>query len=147
MQNVKYNRDELINRAQDAYSSASNAGGNNYASATSYLASATAAAKDTSFTNWSKSDLEKYLESFGLKRRTWPDVNELRAEAKRHADYFHYGTLRQEATVYTRLQSAGQWVWDQLKIGALSGRAEGQKAAEAARSKGAEATHRVAEDL
>ena len=147
MQNVEYSRDELINKAQDAYSSASKAGGHNYASATSYLSSATDAAKDTSFTNWSKDDLEKYLESFGLKRRAFSDLDELRAEAKRHAEYFHYGTVKQEASIYSRLRSAGQWVWDQLKLGALSGRAEGQKAAEAAKEKTEEAKRRLSEEL
>ncbi|KAL1958284.1 hypothetical protein VTO42DRAFT_4792 [Malbranchea cinnamomea] len=146
MDNVGFTRDELLKQAQDAYARASKAGGSNYASVTSYLASATDAVKDTSFRDWSRSDLENYLKSFGLKS-TESDIDKLRAEAQRHANLFRYGTAQPEATMLSRLQSAGQWVWDQLKIGALSGRAEGQKAAEAAKSKASQATQKASDEL
>ncbi|KAI1908163.1 hypothetical protein LOZ61_005727 [Ophidiomyces ophidiicola] len=133
------NRAELLKQAQDAYTSASKAGGSNYASVTSYLASATEAAKDHSFNSWSKEDLEKYLESYGMKGQHDASIDRLREEARRNADYFMYGTVKQEAGILDRAWGAGQWVWDQLKIGALSGRAEGQKAADAAKAKVSEA--------
>lgn len=147
MDNVGFTRDELVKQAQDTYNRASKTGGSNYASATSYLASATDAVKDTSFTDWSKSDLEKYLESYGLKSTGSSSIDELRAEAKHHSDFFRHGTTRQEASMYDRLQSAGQWVWDQLKIGALGGRNEGQKAAESAKDKASKATQKVTGEL
>lgn len=143
MENVDYTRDELVKQAQDSYNRASRAGGSNYASVTNYLVSATDAAKDTTFNSWSKSDLEKYLGSYGMKLRADAHIDELRKEAKRHADYFQHGTVRQEASIFSRLKNAGQWMWDQLKIGALSGRSEGQETAEAAKEKASQAKEKV----
>jgi len=143
MKNVDYSRDELAKSAKSAYSSASKTGGPTYASVTSYLASATGAAKDTTFNTWSQADLEKYLESYGLKSPRGTDIEKLRKEAAHHANYFRYGVLQQEATMYSRLQSGVQWVMDQLKIGALSGRAEGQKAADNAKAKAKEAKEKT----
>lgn len=59
-------RDELVSAAQSAYSSASSAGGSNYASATSYLSKATASAKSSAFDTWSESELKNYLDSYGI---------------------------------------------------------------------------------
>lgn len=146
MENVGFTRDELIKQAQEAYNRASKTGGSNYASVTSYLSSATDAAKDTSFTDWSKSDLEKYLESYGLKSSS-SNIDELRAEAKRHADFFRYGIKRQEASIYDRFASAGQWLWDQVKLGTLSGRNEGQNIASSAKSKASQATAKASDEL
>lgn len=134
MENVEYTRDELLRQAQDAYASASKTGGADYASVTAYLASATDSAKED-FNNWSKSDLIKYLESYGVKSRSGATLEELKADAKRNADFFRHGIVKQEASYLSRLQSLGEWFWDQLKIGALSGRTEGQKAAETAKEK------------
>ncbi|WEW55105.1 hypothetical protein PRK78_000533 [Emydomyces testavorans] len=142
LEKVGGSRDELLKQAQDAYASASKTGGSNYASMTSYLASATDAAKDMSFNTWSKEDLQKYLESYGFKSRRDAEIDELREEARRNANYFLYGTVKQEG-MFDRAWSAGQWVWDQLKIGALSGRAEGQKAADAAKEKASQAKEKV----
>src|SRR5690242_2197997 len=47
-------RDELVAAAQSAYASASSAGGDSYASATSYLAKATDTAKANVFDTWSE---------------------------------------------------------------------------------------------
>lgn len=141
VENAGYTRDELLKQAQDAYNSASRTGGNNFASVTSYLTSATDAAKDTTFTSWSRDDLVKYLESFGVKSRRDAHIDELREQARRNANYFRYGMLQQEASIFSRLRSAGDWVWDQLKIGALSGRSEGQKTAQAAQEKVHKAAH------
>lgn len=59
-------RDELLSAAQSAYSSASSAGGSNFASATSYLSKATDSAKSSAFDTWSESDLKSYLDSYGV---------------------------------------------------------------------------------
>ncbi|EFW20497.1 conserved hypothetical protein [Coccidioides posadasii str. Silveira] len=143
LEKLEGSRNDLLKQAQDAYISASKTGGDSYASMTSYLASATDAAKDMSLNTWSKDDLRKYLESYGLKIRRDIEIEELREEARRNANYFMYGTLVQEAGILDRVWSAGQWVWDQLKIGALSGRSEGQKAADAVKEKAADAKKKV----
>lgn len=61
-------REELVEAAQSAYASASKGGGNSYASATSYLAQATQAAKNNVFDTWSESELKSYLDSYGVVR-------------------------------------------------------------------------------
>ncbi|PGG98828.1 hypothetical protein AJ80_09465 [Polytolypa hystricis UAMH7299] len=139
LKDVDYTRDELVKQAQSAYAKASKSGGTNYASVTSYLTQATGAAKDKTFDTWSQADLKKYLESFGIKSDREKELEQLRAEATHHANYFRYGILQQEATIFDRLQNGVQWVYDQLKIGALGGRSEGQKAAEAAKAKASKA--------
>ena len=62
----KATRDDLVTAAQSALASASSAGGNNYASATSYLNAATQTAKANAFDSWSESELKSYLESYGV---------------------------------------------------------------------------------
>lgn len=128
-----------MKQAQSAYAQASKTGGINYASVTSYLAQATGTAKDKTFDAWSRADLKKYLESFGIKSEQEKELDQLRREAADHANYFRYGVYQQEATVFDRMQNGVQWALDQLKIGALSGRTEGQKAAEEAKAKAAKA--------
>lgn len=59
-------RDDLYEAAQSAYTSASSAGGDTYASATSYLAKATDSAKQSVFDNWSESELKAYLDGYGF---------------------------------------------------------------------------------
>lgn len=135
LKHADYTRDELVRQAQSAYERASKTGGADFASVTSYLSSATNAAKDKSFNSWSRSDLEKYLESYGLKGHRGATIDQLRTEADLNANYFKYGTLQQQASLFSRLQSGVKWFLDQLKIGALSGRAEGEKAADAARAR------------
>lgn len=140
-------RDELMKQAQEAYAKASKAGGSNLASATSYMAQATDAAKDTTFDTWSHSDLKAYLDSYGIPVYQGSSVNELRAAARRNAQYFRYGTTSPKGILYTKLQEWSQWVMDQLKIGASSGRAQGQEAAEQARAKASEAAERIRSEL
>jgi len=62
-------RDELVSAAQSAYSSASSAGGAQFASATSYLSQATASARKNVFETWSESELKAYLDSYGIVSR------------------------------------------------------------------------------
>lgn len=59
-------RDELVSAAQSAYTSASSAGGSNWASATNYLAQSTDSAKTSVFDTWSESDIKSYLDSYGI---------------------------------------------------------------------------------
>ncbi|KAK2767821.1 hypothetical protein FQN54_003982 [Arachnomyces sp. PD_36] len=136
-------RDDLLKMAQDSYQSASKTGGSSYASVTSYLSSATDAATGTVFDTWSESELKNYLDSYGLPAYQGSNINELRAAARRHANYFRYGTSSPGSTMYARLQNGAQWLMDQLKLGAASGRVEGEKAAESAKKKG----HKISEEL
>lgn len=69
--------------------------------------------------------------------------------ARRNANYFRYGTSTPTATLWARLSNGAQWVLDQLKIGAASGRNEanyqGQKATDAVKEGVKTATNRAAE--
>lgn len=142
-------RDELLKQAQDVYASASKSGGSSYASVTSYLASATDAAKDTTFDTWSDSELKSYLDSYGVPNYQGSNTNELRAMARRNANYFRYGTSNPPATIYSRIQGAAQWVLNQLQIGSSKGRQEasyqGQKAADNVKEGATSATHYAGE--
>ena len=125
-------RDELLSAAQSAYTSASSAGGSNIASATSYLASATAAAKKTVFDSWTDTDLKSYLDSYGVPSPQGSKLEELKAEARKQSTYFKYGTSSPSETVFAKLGEAARdswnWVAHQLNLG---GEAAQQKAAEA----------------
>lgn len=48
-------------------------------------------------------------------------------------------------SIFAQIQSGAQWVLDQLKIGAASGRKEGLKGADAVKEAGTTATHRAGE--
>lgn len=134
-------REELMRQAQDAYAKASKAGGSNFASATSYIAQATGAARDTAFDNWSRSDLKAYLDSYGIPVYQGSNLNELRAAARRNAQYFKYGTTTPQGTIYASIMDTAQWVLDQLKLGALTGRKRGQETAGQARQKAERLAH------
>lgn len=136
-------RDELVKQAQENYAKASKTGGANFASATSYMAQATDAAKGSAFDSWTHSDLKAYLDSYGIPVYQGSGINELRAAARRNAEYFRYGTSSPSGTIFAKMQEAGQWLLDQLKIGASSGRAQGQEAAEKAKAKGSEAAEKA----
>ena len=140
-------RDDLVKAAQDNYASASKAGGSNYASVTSYLSSSTAAAKDTTFDSWSDSELKSYLDSYGIKTYQGTSTNELKAAARRNAQYFRYGTNVPGGSVFASIQNGAQWVLDQFKIGAASGREEGQKGADAVKDTGAKASNKAKKEL
>lgn len=142
-------RDDLLKQAQDSYSSASKSGGSNYASVTSYLAASTDAAKQSTFDNWSDSELKSYLDSYGIKNYQGSNTNELKAMARRNAQYFRHGTNTPGAGIFASIQRGAQWALDQSKIGAASGRKEaeyqGQKGADAVKEAGTTATHRAGE--
>lgn len=114
------NRDELLKQVQDSYASASKTGGSGYASVTSYLAQQTDAAKDTAFDTWSDSDLKSYLDSYGIPNYQGSTTNELRAQAKKQANYFRYGTTTPTGTIYERIKGGVQWVLGQIQGTAAS---------------------------
>ncbi|EXJ87821.1 hypothetical protein A1O1_04748 [Capronia coronata CBS 617.96] len=118
--NADVSRQELVKQAQDTYASASKAGGSNYASITSYLAKQTDAAKDTAFDTWSDSDLKDYLDSYGVPNYQGSTTNELRAAAKKQANYFRYGTSSPSETIYERIKNGLQWVLAQAQGSASS---------------------------
>lgn len=142
-------RDDLLKQAQESYASASKSGGSNYASVTSYLASATDAAKDSTFETWSESDLKSYLDTYGVSTYQGSTTNELRAMARRNANYFRYGTSTPQESFFARIQSNFQWVLSQLKIGASSGSQEAgsksEQAADAVKEGATAATNRAGE--
>ncbi len=137
--------------AQDQYSSASKAGGSNYASVTSYLAASTAAVKDSTFDTWSDSDLKSYLDSYGISTYQGSNTNELKALARRNAQYFRYGTNTPGAGIFQQIQDGVQWVFNQLSVGASQARDEsshqGQKAADAASQAGSSASSKAKAEL
>lgn len=129
---------------------------------TSAMAKATDYAKDTTFDTWTQSDLKAYLDGYGVPVPQGTKTEELKAMARRQSTYFRYGTNSPSTTLFAKLQDTAQWILDQLKIGAASGRKEaeyqGEKAAHyaqekatAAKDRAAEATqsakHRVKEEL
>jgi hypothetical protein len=142
-------RDELLKQVQSAYASASKTGGSSYASVTSYLASATDAAKDTAFDTWSDSELKSYLDSYGIKNYQGSTTNELRALARRNANYFRYGTTTPQGTIWAKLQDNIQWVADKFKSGASNAQEQaayqGEKAGDKVKEGYTEATHRAGE--
>ncbi|EXJ82963.1 hypothetical protein A1O3_06780 [Capronia epimyces CBS 606.96] len=149
--NANASRQELLKQAQDSYASASKAGGSNYASITNYLAKQTDAAKDTAFDTWSDSDLKDYLDSYGVPNYQGSTTNELRAEAKKQANYFRYGSSSPSETIYERIKSGLQWILGQAQGSASSASAtvsaSGSSAASAASktaSKSASSASKVA---
>ncbi|KAK0766392.1 hypothetical protein N5P37_000115 [Trichoderma harzianum] len=133
-------REDLVSAAQSAYSSASTAGGAQYASATSYLASVTAAAKHNAFDTWSESELKNYLDSYGVPVPQGSKIDELRAEARKQATYFRYGSSSPSGTVFAKIgetaRDTWRWVADQLHIGSEVAREEAAKAEAEAKKKG-----------
>ncbi|KAJ5158458.1 Stress-responsive protein Ish1 [Penicillium coprophilum] len=147
VEQIDASREELIKQAQDYYTKASQAGGEQLASATAALAQATGTAKDSTFDQWSQSELKRYLDNYGVPTYQGSNINELRAAARRNAQYFKYGTTNPQQTIYSRIMDTVHWVMEQLKIGAASGRAQGTEAAEKVQKKVAEQTERVREEL
>ncbi|EPS29773.1 hypothetical protein POX_b03205 [Penicillium oxalicum] len=140
-------REQLVKQAKDSYAKASKAGGEQYASATKNIASATGTAKETTFDNWSESDLKSFLDSYGIPTYQGSNINELRAAARRQATYFRYGTTTPQETIYAKMMENVNWVLEKLKMGASSGRAQGQEAAEKVREKAVEETEKVRSEL
>lgn len=135
-------REDLLKQAQDSYASASSSGGSNYASVTSYLASATDAAKDSTFETWSDSELKSYLDSYGVPTYQGTNTNEMKAMARRNAQFFKYGS--QEGFL-DQVRGYAQYVLDYLKIGAATAGEKGEKAGDAVKEGATAATNRAGE--
>lgn len=135
-------RDELVAAAQSAYASASSAGGDSYASATSYLTRATDTAKANVFETWSESELKAYLDSYGVPAPQGSTLNELRAAARRQHTYFKYGTTTPTETLFAKVREnvLGGWDWvaTQLRIGGDAAK----KKADEAQAKAKEKAHK-----
>lgn len=142
-------REQLLSAAQEAYATASKSSGPVYASVTSYLAKQTDAAKDSIFDTWSESELKNYLDSYGFDVPQGTTRNQMIAYARNYRNYFQYGTTTPQGTLWAKLSNAGQWVLDQLSIGAATGRKQaayqGEKAADAVKEGATYATNRAGE--
>lgn len=105
--------------------------------------------KGNTFDTWSDSELKSYLDSYGITNYQGSTTNELRAMARRNAQYFRHGTNTPGAGMFASLQNGAQWVLEQLKIGAASGRKEaeyhGQRGADYVKEAGSSATNRAGE--
>lgn len=125
-------RDEMVSAAQSAYASASSAGGDSYASATSYLAQATDAAKNNMFDSWSESELKAYLDSYGVPVPQGSTLNELRAAARKQVTYFKYGTNSPTGTAFAKLSESVKdtyhWVMGHLGAGSEVAKTKAQDA-------------------
>jgi len=128
-------REDLVSAAQSAYSSASSAGGDKYASMTNYLTKQTDAAKAPVFDMWSESELKRYLDNYGVKVPQGSTTNELRALARKHATYFRYGTNSPGGTFQAKLnknlEDTVEWLKE--KVG-MSGSAAVRKASDEAQA-------------
>lgn len=115
-------REELLKAAQSNYASASAAGGNAYASITSYLSQATATAKGNVFDSWSDSELKSYLDSYGIPAPQGSTTNELRAQARKQYTFFKHGTSSSSETIFAKIgdsiQDTWNWVAEQVGLGA-----------------------------
>jgi len=138
-------REELLEAAQNAYSTASKSSGSAYASATSYLAKQTDAAKNVAFDTWSDSDLKAYADSYGVPVPQGSTKNEIIAYVRNQAHYFKYGTSTPQGTLLAKLKDGAQWVLDQVSTAASSGRKAGEVAADGAKEGATYASHKAGE--
>jgi len=148
--NTKATRDDLLKAAQDNYASASKAGGAKWTSATSALAARTAAARADTFDAWSESDLKRYLDSYGVETYQGSSLNELRAAARRNAQYFRHGTTKGYGeSLLAKLQDNVQWALGQIGLGAQEGSSaaasQATKAGDRLTEEATAAKHRVEE--
>lgn len=129
-------RDELVSAAQSAYSSASTAGGQQYADATSYLAAAATSVRKTAFDEWSESELKAYLDSYGIPVPQGTKIDELKALARKQATYFRYGTSSPGGTFAAKVEEAlsdgWDWVSKQFRVGSEEAKKQAGQAEEAA---------------
>lgn len=124
-------REELVSAANSAYASASSAGGDSYASVTSYLSKATDAAKQSTFDTWTESELKSYLDSYGIPVPQGSKLNELRAYARKQSTYFKYGTSGPTDTAFAKLTEAVkggyEWVLNQVIGGSEAAKQQAKK--------------------
>ncbi|KAH9904085.1 hypothetical protein F4778DRAFT_80738 [Xylariomycetidae sp. FL2044] len=127
-------REDLVSAAKSAYASASGAGGNTYASATSYISQATEAVKKNTFETWTESDLKAYLDSYGVSVPQGSKLEELKAEARKQSTYFKYGTTNPADTAFAKIgesvKGAYHWVVDHLGVGSEAAKEKAQNVKE-----------------
>ncbi|KAK4671343.1 hypothetical protein QC764_601050 [Podospora pseudoanserina] len=128
-------REELVQAANAAYASASSAGGNSFASATSYLSHATDNAKAATFDTWSESDLKAYLDSYGIPVPQGSSLNEIRALARRQWTYYKYGTSSPSETIFAKIKENVLSGWDWVTGQVMAGSDAAKKKAEEGRAK------------
>ncbi|KAF7545436.1 hypothetical protein G7Z17_g9184 [Cylindrodendrum hubeiense] len=132
-------RDELVSAAQSAYSSASTAGGSDFASATSYIASVTASAKNNAFDTWSESELKAYLDSYGIPVPQGSKLEDLKAQVRKESTYFKYGTSSPGGTILAKLGETARdgwnWITGQFRLGSDAAQQKFSEAEEQARAK------------
>ncbi|CAP71537.1 uncharacterized protein PODANS_6_1050 [Podospora anserina S mat+] len=128
-------REELVQAANAAYASASSAGGNSFASATSYLSHATDNAKAATFDTWSESDLKAYLDSYGIPVPQGSTLNEIRALARRQWTYYKYGTSSPSETIFAKIKENVLSGWDWVTGQVMAGSDAAKKKAEEGRAK------------
>lgn len=128
--NSKSTRDDLVSAAQSAYASASTAGGDSYASATSYLAKATDSARKSTFNTWTESELKAYLDSYGVPVPQGSTLEQLKAEVRKQSTYFKYGTTNPADTAFAKIvenvKDTYQWVVGQLGAGSEKAKQKAQ---------------------
>lgn len=132
-------RDELVSAAHSAYSSASSAGGSNYASATSYIASVTATAKKNAFDTWTETELKSYLDSYGIPVPQGSKLEDLKAQARKQSTYFQYGTSSPAETLLAKLGETARdgwnWIANQLRLGSDAAQKKAAETEEQAKAK------------
>ncbi|PFH57832.1 hypothetical protein XA68_14525 [Ophiocordyceps unilateralis] len=136
-------RDALVSAAHSVYSSASSAGGATFASVTSAIASATAAAKQSTFDAWTDTDLKAYLDSYGVPVPQGSNLEQLKALARKHSTYFRYGTSTPSETLFAKIGDTARqgwnWVAQQLDLGSQAAQQKAAEAGSAAKAKVSEA--------
>ncbi|KAK0672494.1 hypothetical protein QBC41DRAFT_313369 [Cercophora samala] len=128
-------REELVEAANAAYASASSAGGNSFASATSYLSHATDNAKAVTFDTWSESELKSYLDSYGIPVPQGSTLNEIRALARRQWTYYKYGTSSPTETIFAKIKESVLSGWDWVTNQVIAGSDAAKKKAEEGQAK------------
>lgn len=131
-------RADLVAAAQKNYAAASAASGTKYASLTSSLAQATGSAKTNAFNTWSDSELKAYLDSYGVPIPQGTTTNQLRAYARNHANWFHYGTTTPQGTLWEKAKEYFNWAY-----GLVAGHAH--QGAECAQHEATKGAHRAQE--
>lgn len=140
-------REELVSAAQSGYASASSAGGTAFASVTSYITSATNAAKVNMFDTWTESELKAYLDSYGISVPQGSKIEELRAQARKQATYYRYGTSSPGGTILAKIEEAASsgwnWLLSQLSLGSEAAKKEVSQA----ESKGKKKAEEIRQEL
>ncbi|KAI5283836.1 hypothetical protein KEM54_001801 [Ascosphaera aggregata] len=121
---VAQTRDQLVHQARAAFEKASRTSGADWSATTDYISSKARNAMDVTLHGWSRADIEDYLKSFGILMAPSYSLEDVRAEAQKHARYFKYGVQaeRMKGEIYNQIELAMGWIWDLAKKAAFAGR-------------------------